>query len=180
MSTVISFFAGPCSGKSVSAAYIFAELKRRGVNAELVSEYVKDWVWEGRPMGVYDQFYFTAKQIKKESRLLGKADVVITDCPVWLGAYYAERISPPLIRNGVESAVQGYYLQSHLEGHRHIDIWLNRPDVPYDERGRWHTEIEAKQVDENLRPFLVKRGVNLIEVQSDFKQLDELLDRLEL
>jgi hypothetical protein len=177
MTAVISFFAGPGAGKSTSSAYVFAELKRRGINSELVREYIKDWVWEGRSINVYDQFYFLGKQIRKESLVLGKVDAIVTDCPVWLSAYYAERVSPPLVRNGVESCVQGYYQQAKVEGHRHINVWLNR-SKPFVQAGRWHTEEQSKEVDSELKVFLNKRGVEILECSSDFSALNELLDRV--
>ena len=175
--TVLSFYAGPGCGKSTSSAFIFAELKRRGVNSELVREYIKDWVWEGRNINVYDQFYFLGKQIRKESLVLGKVDAIVTDCPVWLSAYYSERISPPLIRNGVEACVQGYYQQAKIEGHRHINIWLNR-SKPFVQAGRWHTEEQSREVDVELKLFLQKRGVELVEAESDFDSLSKVLDEL--
>ena len=84
MTTFISLFAGPGAGKSTSSAYLFAKLKEAGINAELVREYVKDWAWESRPIGTFDQFYFLGKQIRRESMLMDKVDVAITDSPVWL------------------------------------------------------------------------------------------------
>ena len=43
---VVNLFGAPGSGKSTGAAYIFSQLKIAGVNAELVTEFVKDKVWE--------------------------------------------------------------------------------------------------------------------------------------
>ena len=53
MTLVVNFFAGPGAGKSSMAAGLFAELKFRGVNCELATEYAKDKVWEGS-LGVFD------------------------------------------------------------------------------------------------------------------------------
>lgn len=39
---VINLFGAPGAGKSTGAAIVFAELKKRGVNAELVTEFTKD------------------------------------------------------------------------------------------------------------------------------------------
>lgn len=43
---VVNLFGTPGAGKSTGAAYIFSELKMRGINAELVIEFAKDKVWE--------------------------------------------------------------------------------------------------------------------------------------
>lgn len=39
---VINLFGQPGAGKSTGAAYIFSQLKLRGINAELVTEFAKD------------------------------------------------------------------------------------------------------------------------------------------
>ena len=36
---VINAYGGPCSGKSTTCLHLVAELKKRGYNAEYVSEY---------------------------------------------------------------------------------------------------------------------------------------------
>ena len=43
---VVNLFGTPGAGKSTGAAYIFSNLKMRGINAELVTEFAKDMVWE--------------------------------------------------------------------------------------------------------------------------------------
>ncbi len=175
MSTaVINFYAGPGAGKSTSSAFVYSALKNKGFNAELVREYVKDWAYEDRKVGVYDQMYLLGKQVRKESMLLDKVQVIVTDSPVYLCAYYAERYSPPLIRNGVESCVQGYYQQAKADGHEHFHIWLNR-SKPYLQAGRWQDEGQARDIDTQLKPFLQKRGINLIETSSDFDSLGAML-----
>lgn len=43
---LVTLSGAPGAGKSTGAAYIFAMLKMQGINAELVTEYAKDKVWE--------------------------------------------------------------------------------------------------------------------------------------
>jgi ABC-type multidrug transport system ATPase subunit len=71
MTTIINLFGGPGSGKSTTAAYLYAGLKNQGVNAELIREYVKDWAYESRTVGVFDQLYFFGKQVRRETFSLG-------------------------------------------------------------------------------------------------------------
>ena len=61
VTTVINLFGAPGSGKSVNASKIYAALKETGLDAELVTEYVKQWAWEGREHTSLDQFYFFCK-----------------------------------------------------------------------------------------------------------------------
>lgn len=43
---VVNLFGAPGAGKSTGAARIFSNLKMAGINAELVTEFAKDKVWE--------------------------------------------------------------------------------------------------------------------------------------
>jgi hypothetical protein len=174
MTAVISLYAGPGAGKSTSAAYLYAKLKAQGKRVEMVREYIKDWVWEGRVPSTYDQFYILGKQIRRESSLLGKVDIIITDSPVWLCGYYSTEMSPPLIKHGVESCIQGYYQQVQADGHKHVHVWVNRP-ASFDAEGRWHSEEQSKTIDDELRPFLNQRGVHLTDVFAGFESLDEFV-----
>lgn len=87
---IINLFGAPSAGKSTAAAGIFAELKRRGESAELVTEVAKELVWNGQTEDLADQFYVTALQNNRLRRLQGKVDYVVTDSPVILGSVYAQ------------------------------------------------------------------------------------------
>jgi hypothetical protein len=177
MATVLSLYAGPGAGKSTCAAYLFAQLKAKGYNVELVREYIKDWAWENRQLSTYDQFYILGKQIRRESFLLDKVDYIVTDSPVWVCCYYSEALSPPLVRHGVEACAQGYYQQAQVEGHGYKHLWVKRPGN-FDPRGRYHNEEEALKVDEEMRLFLRNRGVRLVDVSADFSDLDKVIESL--
>ena len=63
MKTLIcNLFAGPGAGKSTMMAAVFAELKWRGIDCEMVTEYAKDKVWEGSPHVLDCQPYIFGKQ----------------------------------------------------------------------------------------------------------------------
>ena len=53
---VINLWGAPSSGKSTGASYLFSELKLKGYNVELVTEFAKDLTWEekSRVIAEYD------------------------------------------------------------------------------------------------------------------------------
>lgn len=179
MTKIINFYGGPGTGKSTSAALVYARLKQAGVNCELVREYVKDWAWEKRPHSTYDQLYFMGKQIRRESMLYNKVDVVITDSPVMLGVYYSSKYSPQTVADGVEAATRGYYTQARLDGHEHVHVFLKRSKA-YNPNGRYQNEEEANAIDAEIKTTLQAMCVPYIECDTEEKDLGVLLVRLNL
>lgn len=43
---VVNLFGVPGAWKSTGAAHVFSQLKMKGINAELITEFAKDKVWE--------------------------------------------------------------------------------------------------------------------------------------
>lgn len=179
MSTIINLYGGPGTGKSTSAAYLYASLKHQGVNAELVREYAKDWAWEGRPIRPFDQIYLTSKQSRRESSLYGKADVIVTDSPVLLGLYYTRKYFSPVIVAGIAGLVQSFYQQATDEGHRHIHVLLGRTK-PYATEGRYESESDAKAADAGIRALLDELLPNYLVSGTSTAELTILMKGLNL
>lgn len=155
---------------------MYYALKQLGCNAELAREYVKDWAWEKRSISHYDQFYFLGKQSRRESMLYGKVDWIVTDSPVMLSAYYAEKHSPPAVRTGVAAAVKAFYAQAAEDGHRHVHVFLQR-SKPYLAHGRYQDEAGARAIDDGLLDTLVALQVPFETCDTDEASLRQLLTR---
>lgn len=173
--TIINFYGGPGTGKSTSAAQLYAMAKTRGINAELVREYVKDWAWDSRKISMYDQFYFMGKQIRRESMLFGKARLVITDSPVLQGVYYAETYLPLMMAHGVAAATLAYYAQCRADQNRHVHVFLNR-SKPYSSDGRFQTEDEARKIDVGVEKLFKKYGFISRKCETTEESLSQLLN----
>ena len=85
---LVNLFGAPGAGKSTGAAYIFSQLKMRGINAELVTEFAKDKVWEGSKAVFENQAYIFGKQYFRISRCADQVDVIVTDSPLLLSILY--------------------------------------------------------------------------------------------
>ena len=146
MTKVINLFAGPGAGKSTNAAGIFYEMKSRGINCELVTEYAKDCVWEDRYGVLQDQIYVFGKQHHRLWKLQGKVDYVITDSPLYLSYMYANSEDKGII----EAVVRQY--ASKMDN---INIFVERTKK-YNPIGRMQTEEQAKTLDDEIKGIVHK------------------------
>lgn len=172
--TILNLYGGPGTGKSTSAAYLYYLLKKDGINVELVREYVKDWAWEKRPITTYDQIYFLGKQVRRESMLYGKVNYIVTDSPVMMNLFYAQKYCPVSLAEGIRSATLSFYRQATEDGHRHIHIFLNRTK-PYIGEGRYQTESEARDMDVGIKRVLEDLKIPIVNSETSEDELAKTL-----
>lgn len=143
MTLVVNFYGGPGVGKSTMAAGVFSALKQKGINTELVREYAKDVVWEGRSHILSNQIYIFAKQLKRQSDLSGKVDVIITDSPLLLSLIYGENYSE-CFKNLVREEFTKF---------NNMNIFIRRAKE-YNQAGRVQTLEEAQTIDGRIFTML--------------------------
>lgn len=142
---VVNLFAGPGAGKSTAAAYIFSQLKMKGVNCELITEFAKDKTWEKNYSALRCQEYVFGKQSYKMDRCRDQVDVIITDSPLPLGVFYNQN---PVLGQYYEHLVMDVF-----NTYDNINYFINRKK-PYNPVGRNQTEEEAKEIDVRIKKFL--------------------------
>ena len=152
---VVNLFGGPGTGKSTLAAALFSNLKIKGVNAELVTEFAKDLVWSERNKELQDQVYILGKMYHKLWRLKDKVDVVVIDSPLPLCVYYDQSKTP-----GMEDFVVGLFNQF-----RNINILLER-NFPYQQEGRYQDEEGAVKVHNDIYKLLDALKINFVKCHS--------------
>lgn len=92
---VINIFGNPGAGKSTVAAYLFSEMKARGLEVELVTETAKDLVWDNDYTRLENQILVFGTQLHRLNTLCDKVDYVITDSPLLMQiGYYWQRNLP--------------------------------------------------------------------------------------
>lgn len=165
---IINLFGAPGAGKSTGAAYIFSQLKAAGVNAELVTEFAKDKVWEETKAVFENQAYIFGKQYFRISRLVGKVDVVITDSPILLSVFYNKD-------NAVLGKEFNNLVYKVFDFYDRIDVFVHRVK-PYNEAGRFQTEAESDQLCGDMIKFLNEYGVDCLHINGDFAGYDALTD----
>lgn len=147
---VVNLFGAPGAGKSTGAAYVFSKLKMAGVNAELVTEFAKDKVWEGSQAVFQNQAYIFGKQYFRISRLQGKVDVVITDSPILLSGFYS---SDEILGKEFDALVTKVF-----NSYPSMNVFIDRVK-PYNPAGRFQTESESDNLAYKLKDFLNEHGV---------------------
>lgn len=166
---LINLFGGPGTGKSTGAAYIFSQLKMAGVNAELVTEFAKDKVWEGNKEVFKNQAYIFGKQYFKISRCADKVDVIITDSPLLLSIIYNDN---PILGDSFNETVKNVF--SSFNSMNYI---LSR-EKEYNPVGRNQTEDEAKEVDIQVRELLDSEKIAYELVAGNELGYDYIVDRV--
>lgn len=145
MTLVVNLFAGPGSGKSTTATGVFSMLKMHGVNCEYVSEYAKDLAWENTLTVYYNQIAILGEQHRRQHRLLGKCDIMITDSPILQQCAY---VDDPWYKEVCTKLFDEF---------ENMNFYINRVK-PFSTHGRKEGSInEAKKIDEKIKLLLKDR-----------------------
>ena len=147
---LVNLFGAPGSGKSTGAAYIFSQLKMRGINAELVTEFAKDKVWEGSKAVFENQAYIFGKQYFRISRCADQVDVIVTDSPLLLSIFYNNDED----LGGTFDAV----VRRVAKKYNSKNYYLKRVK-DYNPSGRFQTEEESDEIAIEIKHLLDREGV---------------------
>lgn len=164
----------PGAGKSTGAAYIFSQLKMNGVNAELITEFAKDKVWEKNKEVFKNQAYLFGKQSFKMSRCRDKVDCIVTDSPLPLSIFYNnDKVLGEDFNRTVLNVFTSYNNMNYL-------LLRNKP---YNPIGRHQSEEESDALKEPMINLLRSRNIGYTEVFGDIegyaKIVNDVLKALE-
>jgi nicotinamide riboside kinase len=155
MCQVINLYGGPGTGKSTTAAGLFAKMKQAGLKVELVREYAKDLVYDGRHNIIQDdQLYIFAKQNRRMRMLHDHVDYIITDSPLFLSVVYGK-----LYEN--MSYTFSELILEYYKKYDNINIFITRnlEEHSYQKYGRDQTQVEAIKIDESIKNDLYAYGI---------------------
>jgi nicotinamide riboside kinase len=172
MGTVINLLGGPSSGKSVTAALLFAKMKLAGYKVELVTEYAKDLVYADRKSVLEtNQLYILAKQNYRLVNTIGKVDYIITDTCLLLSNVYPEFYGQYLtdaFREVVQETFSCYI---------NLNFFIDRPSH-FEEYGRTQNLEESKRLDQMIMDELENSGNTFLRVKADDKTVDTILQSI--
>ena len=164
---VVNLFGVPSAGKSTGAAYIFAKLKMKGINAELITEFVKDKVWEENKEVFKNQAYIFGKQSFKISRCKDKVDVLITDSPLPLSIFYNK---DEVLGEDFNKVVMNVF-----NSYNNLNYLLTRVK-PYNPIGRLQSEEESNALKQPMIELLESRGITYQEYPGSDKGYDAIVE----
>lgn len=177
MTTLINFLGSPGVGKTTLCAKVFAALKGNFMEAEWSPEYVKGWSWEQRTISPFDQYYIFGKECHNQSRLFNKVDVLLSDSPVCLTAFYQYFYNR---KNTLSVPCHDFYDTATKDfGVNVISFFLPRKKE-YNPNGRYQTQEESDLVSAMLKTWLNEEGFGYYELScEDEDRLDEVMKILE-
>ncbi len=151
-------YAAPGVGKSLIAALIYTKLRSRGIAAHLVPEYAKELAWAGL-LTQDRQLMIAVEQLKRESELRGKVQVIVTDSPPLLGAAYAaQHIQEPL-RECLADAQRSWNALSYMI--------IRDISIGYEQAGRKETQAEAADKERVISEILNRSGIAPVLVEME-------------
>ena len=166
---LINLYGGPGSGKSTGAAYIFSKLKMAGINAELITEFAKDKVWEESKEVFNNQAYVFGKQYFRISRCAKKVDVIVTDSPLLLSIIYNK---DPVLGEDFNKVVKNVY---HSFNNR--NFFLNRVKS-YNPIGRFQTEEQSNEISTSIFNLLKSNNIKFDVEEGNFDGYDNIVNQI--
>ena len=171
----INFFAGPGASKTTSSSGLFFELKKRGINSEIIVEYAKEKVWSEDLRSLECQPYITGKQFYRQWRVNGKVNYAVTDSPIILGIVYQ---GFGCDENWEKAVLNQFSLFDNLN----IFLERNSEAHGFQQEGRTQNEEECKELDRKIKNLLEENHIPYIPllVEENCNHIEKVLKLLEI
>jgi nicotinamide riboside kinase len=166
---LVNILGAPSAGKSTGAAYVFSKLKLMGINAELVTEFAKDKVWEKNLGALDNQAYMFGQQYYKIDRCANQVDVVVTDSPLILSVLYNKS---PILGEEFNNVVARVH-----KSYNSLNYLLKRTK-PYNPVGRVQTEIESDCMMDKLVNILDRYNIEYEILNGDSESYDKIIEKV--
>jgi len=161
---LVNLYGAPCSGKSVKMMQLAVVGKLRRVFCEISAEVAKEYVVKKIPITREVQWNLTHEQARRLLCFVGHVEVLVTDAPPLIGAFYAHyRKLEGLDEIDREFGKLDAEVRSRAE--RVVNVYMWR-DHPYDEAGRLESEHEDEEIAKRMWTFVRQRHAGQIIVEA--------------
>jgi deoxyadenosine/deoxycytidine kinase len=180
MSKIINLFGGPGIGKSSIASGLTYKLKKKHITCDNPYEFPKQLAWDENHLAIKDQLYVLANQHRGIVKSFGKVDYIILDSPILLSLVYRSAYT------GLEYPATLYgesFDKMVLDIHNQYDslnIVLKRTEGGYNEKERYQSLDESKELDRQIEDTLVKNNISYNSVLVGDKTVDDILKILNI
>lgn len=161
-SLIINFFGGPGIGKSTQSSLLYSIMKMNDMDVEITYEFPKLMTWDGNISSISDQFYISANQHRNISRLYGKVKYIIIDSPIILGLYYKDSYNSEYPSKFYDETFDNFLL-TLFKKYNNLNIFLNRSNKNYEEKGRLQGHEESLKIDKELKDILIFNEIDFID-----------------
>lgn len=165
---VINFFGSPGAGKTTTAMWLTACLKKKQIDAEISLEFVKEYILSGNDNLLAYQNYIFAQQ-ERQLRILQNSNEVefaVTDAPLLHSAFYEPEKYPVFFKDLVFEIFNSY---------DNVNFFVRRTH-PYSHQARIHNEEKSDYIDKKMPVFLMNYNIPFIEINSTDDLDDKVLN----
>ena len=167
---IVNLIGGPGAGKTTTMAGIFHKLKCLDIDAEMVSEFAKELVYENRKDTMKDELYIFAKQAHRLFCVNGKVDVIVTDRPLFLTVAFNH------MYNYNSPELDALCLKKFNE-YDNYNFFINRKHN-YQENGRNEDEELANKIAYNLKKIADENNIEYENVDSGDELSGYIVERI--
>ncbi len=163
---LVNLYGAPCSGKSVKMLQLAIVGKMRRTFCEISAEVAKEYVVQHIPITREVQLQLTAEQFRRTRCFVGNVEVLVTDAPPFIGAFYAGYREMPDLAD-LEKTFAQYDADLRAAAHTVVNIYMWRNHA-YEEAGRLETECEDQRLAKSMHAFVREKhaGQILLEARS--------------
>lgn len=153
---IINLVAGPCAGKSTSAAELFATLKKMNISCELVSEYIKEEIYKENKSISNNQVAIFGNEVYSLDNKIGKVDVIVHDGSLLNNIVYDPE----------HDAEFKKFIIYWFNKYENLNFYIKRGNIKFETYGRLHNQDEAKELDKIVDNVHKDAGVEYHIVRS--------------
>ena len=175
MSKIVNLFGGPGAGKSSIASGLTYKLKKKHITCDNPYEFPKLLAWDENHSAIKDQLYVLANQHRGIVKSFGKVDYIILDSPILLSLVYRS------VYKGTEYPATLYgesFDKMILDIHNKYDsinIVLRRANGNHNEKERYQSLEESKDLDFRIEETLIKNQIPYYSVEVGDNSVDNIL-----
>lgn len=175
MKKVIEFWGSPGSGKSTFAAECYVHAAKSGYNCHLVAEFAKDHAIRGLPIDELDQPWLTGEQCRKESGAYDKYEMIFTDSPVLLPAFFAHHYDSDDM--GLASVICRWENRANAKySIQRIRVFLPLMEEWFKQTGRYESLEQSREMSIKLRRWMINvTGQTPIEIPTGVRDVNSFL-----